>query len=420
MAVSVGLPGDLVGGAEGSVVDAYLCKVGGQPVLPKEVAKTIDKDVVTCPKCGVTLALVAQVSEAETKRGDDFLVCVFVCSEAACPDAWRHWTALRLRAEGSGVEEEEEEEEVEVVDSGKTEADPFGGDQSAEGDEDWWNDTSWNDTGDDVEVDDGLDIVAAFQKTSLGGTVKPKPKPKPKKKDGARAGDGGAVNCEEVCPSPNSFPAFRLHFAPEPRKQSRESKLDLRVKELVEEFENSEEGKARGRSQNQAEGSNGGASRGGKPSGEPEATWTNEEYESEPVDEKQFHKFLSQIDLEPSQCVRWYNEESASTDKHLLWPTKTNQPICSGGEEGGVPRCELCGGKRACKLQIMGGILSYIQEAMEWTGTQDSPSARGLEKANFVTVAVFCCERGCKEVLKEGGCSENLVAKEWCVAKHEE
>ena len=55
---------------------------------------------------------------------------------------------------------------------------------------------------------------------------------------------------------------------------------------------------------------------------------------------------------------------------------------------------------------MMGGSVAYISEAMEWAGRGPEEQAK-LDPADFVTVAVYCCEADCR--------GDDPVTKEHCI-----
>lgn len=411
--VSLGLPGDLVRG-DGDwdcLTDCFLCKMGGRPVLP--AAADVAQSSVTCRECKQDLVLVAQVSDtgraAEGGEGD-FVLCVFACPGRACSRAWKEWKALRVQVNPDADEASAPESDT------TAEQDPADATEKADancgGEDDWWNDTSWNDAGtSDSDMFGGgpgtsdttdLDIVEALQQASLSSSKGKKPS---KTKPGKILAENRVPECKPV-PTARAFPAFYLHFAPEPRpSESRVSKLDLRVRELVEAFEEENGERARGAADkgheapssasNGANGDRGDKAdkrqqRGAKGVGKGAPSWTQEQYESEPADEKQFHKFLDRLNLEPTQCVRWYRDRD---EGGFLWPSKRH-PM-------GIPPCERCGSPRRVRMQVMGTSSAYLSEAVEWAKGPSGGAYPSAEEADFITVAVYTCSRACG--LGQGG-----------------
>ena len=429
--VSLGVPGDLLGEGEEESLGCSVYKIGGSPVVPPDAAEALrsQNELTSCQHCGQGLHLVTQVNCGNGEQRDDdgdygtvTLLLVMVCANPSCAAAWKHWAALRVPSKPPKDEGEEEKEKECDANAGTSQgttgregrddgggvlggsaADPFAPS------DDWWNDTSWDD---DAGGDGGAfgagqaeedAVVEALRMASLSCGKKSKPKTK----------SGGSSRRTRASPSvlvdssPNAFPAFHLHFFAEPKASGRVSKLDARARELAAEYE-AAEGKADAKGEGEGgapESRRRGDDRGGAASGSTKdpASWTAEEYEAEPEHQKQLNKFLRRVEREPTQCVRWCRRSDGDGDDGgggLLWPERKVP-----GEKV-VPRCEACGGRRGPWAQVMGGSVAYISEAMEWAGRGPEEQAK-LDPADFVTVAVYCCEADCR--------GDDPVTKEHCI-----
>ena len=345
-------------------------------------------------------------------------MCIFVCAECTCDKCWKEWRALRLQisqetseqVEEQGDDRDHEPESTSTTSKGKAAADDDG----------WWNDTSWGDGGDafgssggDVQGDGTTaeeDILQALQQSlSLAseGSSTSKGKQKKKKKERREK----LQLSSKILYSPNALPGFYLHQAPEPKPNKKAaSKLDLRVKQLVEEFNQEQEGSSTkttititssgGRdnkktdavassSQQQDNHKRGEGEKGKeKQQAGVVASWTNEQYEAEPADEKQFNKFLERVNLEPSQCIRYCGGG-------LLWPSK---------DVPSVPECDICGSARQPVLQVMSPIVAYLLESIQWELEAGRTYQGNLDSADFMTCVVYVCTNLCRGGEKSAEC----------------
>ena len=423
--VHLGLPGDVLvleEEEEETGKDVYvdvLFKVGGHALVPTHVKDEDRTRVrVTCVRCTKRMSLVVQAPTQQGERGEggDRCLYVFVCTRTTCELCWKYWKAIRIQTQKINENEQEgkEQEEKQENDDGKQGGGGGGGASYEEvenatrietgKDEDWWNDTSWNDNKDknsmtcceqgegDGDVDAG-NIVKALQQTSLTPLSSQKNSKKKKKRE--RRERRGLSWKQVSCP--HALPSFCLHMTQEPQHGARASKLDLRVKQLVEEYK--EEMKGRGVHEGKGAGDAAAAvdSEKGK---QTQVGWTNEQYEDLEADEKQFRKFLERVNWEPSQCIRF----SSGGNLPLLWPSKES-PL--------VPACQYCGSPRKPELQIMSPTISYINESIQWELDAGRTYDADAESADFVTVGVFTCSASCSQ-------GNNAVFVEECRAKAEE
>jgi len=169
------------------------------------------------------------------------------------------------------------------------------------------------------------------------------------------------------------------------------------------------------RKQNRAGSSSGGGGGGGggarlKEDPADPITWDGEGYEEDAVlavegrkgVDQPFLKFMKKLQCIPDQCVR------QGRGDRMLWPSSSrNVP------EPGV--CLHCGAARVFEYQLLAPTIAALEESADWLkeeGIEDGTVERPPVSWDWVTVAVFGCQKRCFEDSKGMYREEKVVVCE--------
>lgn len=105
-----------------------------------------------------------------------------------------------------------------------------------------------------------------------------------------------------------------------------------------------------------------------------------------PVKDSQTIRFLTTIDSNPEQVIRYARWE----DGQPLWVSSESVP---GRKD--VPSCERCGAKRDFEFQVMPQLLHYLRVDSKAVMPTSPDQPGRLGAMDWGTLAVYTCTRSC-------------------------
>lgn len=92
-------------------------------------------------------------------------------------------------------------------------------------------------------------------------------------------------------------------------------------------------------------------------------------------DKRSWAAFQERISREPEQVLRYYRLAKTKP----LWPVSSGRP-----SKMDIPRCNYCGGPRACEFQVLPQLLYYF-------GVENH-----ADSLDWATIVVYTCEASCE------------------------
>lgn len=316
-------------------------RLGGFPIWPPGSYPEISN----CPQCNRERILLLQAYAPHVAHSERVLL-VFVCNSAVCSRKAENWIALRAfrrKDVGASRTVQKASSSNNVYNSATIN----------------WNSDSNGSDSDASKENDDLESLLMLQNLTISNSDVA---PKSTRKDEVHITGESDVNCKSTQVDGLSKPQLFLkpHFievAVEPKQKASSIKSDDKVKKLLDIYEEEQ-----ARLQQSGE----------------DTQWDRE------VDIEE---------TEETQAVDSFREALERAPEHVLRYKFAGDPVWPAYPPPEAQRitCEHCGSRQVFEVQVLGSALFFLD------GERAVPSSQDEAAFNFMTMAIYTCEKDCEK-----------------------